>query len=297
MSSHPDTPLLESGNLLERVRLELANLSAAERKVAELVLAQPYTVMQEAVGEIARRAGVSQPTVIRFCRSLGVSGLSEFKLKLAASLMPGVPYVHATVRPDDAMTDIAAKVFDNTVAALIGCRNQVDPASVEAAVEVLNGARRVEFYGLGNSGITAADAQHKFFRFGLPTVSYNDPHVQAMAATLLGEGDVVVAISNTGRTVDLIEAVTLAHDNGATVIAITKPHSPLAECADLVLAADVPEDADTYSPMLSRLVHLVLIDVLAVGVALKRGPELIPQLERVKRSLTRKRLRQPPLTD
>jgi RpiR family carbohydrate utilization transcriptional regulator len=278
--------------MLERIRAQLPELSAAERKVAELALAQPYTVMQAAVADIAANAGVSQPTVIRFCRSMGCTGLPDFKLKLAGSLVNGVPYVHSTVRPEDPTSEIAAKVFDNTVSALIRCRNEVNPFLVEQAVELLAHARRIEFYGLGNSGIIAADAQHKFFRFGIPTVAYADSHIQTMAASVLSAGDVMVAISNSGRTVELLGAVQVALNAGATVVAITASGSPLANLATVTLTADAHEDTETYSPMISRIVHLVLIDVLAVGVALRQGPGLTALLERSKQSLRGKRLRE-----
>jgi DNA-binding MurR/RpiR family transcriptional regulator len=112
--------------MLERIRSHLPAFTAAERKVADLVLSQPYSTLQAAVAEIAASAGVSQPTVIRFCRSLGCSGLPDFKLKMAASLVSGVPYVHSCVLPEDPTSEIAAKVFDNTVSALLKCRNEVN---------------------------------------------------------------------------------------------------------------------------------------------------------------------------
>jgi len=277
--------------MLEKIRAELDTLSVAERRVAEQVLAQPYTVMQSAVSDIAASAGVSQPTVIRFCRSMGFSGLSDFKLKLAGILVGGVPYVHSSVRPEDPVSEITAKVFDNTVTALLKCRNDINPQAVDDAVELLAGAKRIEFYGLGNSGIIAADAQHKFFRFGIPTVAYADSHIQIMAAAVLDEDAVVVAISSSGRSRELMDAVDMALSTGARVIAITVPDTPLAHKATVALEVDAPEDSETYSPMLSRILHLVIIDILTVGVALKRGPSLVTQLEKAKRSLRQKRLR------
>ncbi|KMN78939.1 MULTISPECIES: transcriptional regulator HexR [Chromobacterium] len=276
--------------MLERIRSQLEILSSAERKVAELVLEQPYTVIQAAVADIAKNAGVSQPTVIRFCRTVGCSGLPDFKLKLAGSLVTGVPYVHSSVRPEDPTSEIVAKVFDNTVSALLKCRNDVNPQSIESAVRLLTDARRIEFYGLGNSGIIAADAQHKFFRFGIPTVAYSDTHIQMMAASVLGPGDVLVAISSSGRTLELLEAVDVALSAGASVVALTTSGSPLARRSTVALIADTLEDNETYSPMISRIVHLVQIDILAVSVALKRGPGLISQLEKTKHSLKNRRL-------
>ncbi|KZE30304.1 RpiR family transcriptional regulator [Crenobacter luteus] len=275
--------------MLDRIKSQLDLFSSAERKVAELVLSQPNAFIQAAVADIARDAGVSQPTVIRFCRSLGCAGLSDFKLKLAGSLVNGVPYVHSSVGPEDPTSELAAKVFDNTVSALIKCRNEVNSAALDDAIALLAHARRIEFYGLGNSGIIAADAQHKFFRFDIPTVAYADNHVQAMAASLLGPDDVLVAISNSGRTIELLDAVEIALAGGCKVVAITSSNSPLSKLATVTLLADTQEDSETYSPMISRIVHLVLIDVLAVGVALKRGPGLARTLEKTKRSLKGRR--------
>ena len=276
--------------MLDRVRAQYEQLPSAERRVADHLLAHPNEFVRAAVADIAREAGVSQPTVIRFARSLGCSGLQEFKLKLAASLVGGVPYVHATVAPGDGTAEISAKIFDNVISALIKCRNEVSPQSIEDAVDLIAQARRLEFYGLGNSGIIAADAQHKFFRFDIPTVAYSDPHVQSMAAALLGPRDVLVAISNSGRTNELLDAADIALGNGCRVIALTSPGSPLARMATVAIYANAREDAEIYSPMISRILHLTLIDVLAVGVALKRGPAVIQPLERTKQSLrTRKR--------
>ncbi|WP_019938516.1 SIS domain-containing protein [Bordetella sp. FB-8] len=277
--------------MLDRIKSQHDSLSAAERKVSQLVLGQPNQVIQATVADIAMRAGVSQPTVIRFCRSLGCTGLPDFKLKLAGSLVAGVPYVHSSVRPGDPTSEISAKVFDNAVSALLKCRNDVSPAMLDAAIALLAKARRIEFYGLGNSGIIAADAQHKFFRFDIPAVSYADPHVQAMAASLLGPRDVLVAISTSGRSSELLDAVEIARSNRCPVVAITSSGTPLARLATVPLLADTQEDTEIYSPMLSRIVHLVMIDVLAVGVALKHGPGLSATLEKTKRSLKRRRHR------
>ncbi len=280
-----------NASMLERIKSQSESLSAAERKVSELVLGQPNQVIQATVADIAQKAGVSQPTVIRFCRSLGCTGLPDFRLKLAGSLVAGVPYVHSSVRPGDPTSELSAKVFDNAVSALLKCRNDVSPAMLDAAIGLLAKARRIEFYGLGNSGIIAADAQHKFFRFDIPAVSYADPHVQAMAASLLGPRDVLVAISTSGRSSELLDAVEIARSNRCPVVAITSSGTPLARLATVPLLADTQEDTEIYSPMLSRIVHLVMIDVLAVGVALKHGPGLSATLEKTKRSLKRRRQR------
>ncbi|MBB5017099.1 RpiR family carbohydrate utilization transcriptional regulator [Chitinivorax tropicus] len=277
--------------MLNKIQEVLDSLSKSERKVAELVLAQPNMVASAPIAAIADQAGVSQPTVIRFCRSLDCNGLQDFKLRLTKSLVSGVPYVHQSVMSGDSPHDLIAKVFDNCVSSLLRTRNEMNPDSLQQAVGILASANKIEFYGLGNSGIIAADAQHKFFRLGVPTVSYSDPHIHGMAATMLQPGDAVVAISNTGRTADLIRSVQIAREVGAKVVGITRSNSPLAQYCHVALYADTPEDPDIYTPMVARIVHLAIIDALAVGVSLRRGPELIRQLEQVKRILKEKRVR------
>jgi RpiR family carbohydrate utilization transcriptional regulator len=195
------------------------------------------------------------------------------------------------VDSSDSAHDLAAKLFDNTISSLMRTRNELSPDGIEQAIDVLAAARKIEFYGLGNSGIIAQDAQHKFFRLGVPCISYSDPHIHGMSAALLRPGDAVVAISNSGRTIDLIRSVELAREAGAQVIGITHSNSPLAKRCNVTLYADTPEDPDLYSPMITRIVHLVIIDILAVGVALRCGPELIDQLEKVKRNLKERRVR------
>ncbi|MDK2123954.1 transcriptional regulator HexR [Parachitinimonas caeni] len=277
--------------MLEKIKSHLSDLSKSERKVAELVLAQPNLVAHAPIAQIADLAGVSQPTVIRFCRSVDCSGLQDFKLRLTRSLVSGVPYVHSAVESNDTAHDLAAKLFDNTISSLMRTRNELNPESIEQAVDILAAAKKIEFYGLGNSGIIAQDAQHKFFRLGVPCISYSDPHIHGMSASLLKPGDAVVAISNSGRTIDLIRSVELAREAGAEVIGITHSGSPLAKRCSVALFADTPEDPDLYSPMITRIVHLVVVDILAVGVALRRGPELIDQLEKIKRNLKERRVR------
>lgn len=287
----------DTDTLLQHIARRLERCSDAERKVATLILAQPNAIADSAVGEVARLAQVSEPTVIRYCRSLGYRGWSDFKIKLAASLLGGVPYVHSSLRPGDPTSMLAAKVFDNAVSALLRTRNDIDPGRVDAAIDLLCGARRIEFYGTGNSGIVAADAQHKFFRYDVATVAYADTHTQLMAASLLGPRDVLVAISHSGRTRELLDSAGLAARNGCPVIAITASHSPLAELATVLLRADTQEDTEIYSPMLSRLVHLTLVDLLALGVALRRGAGISTVLEKTKKSLKRHRRASKATTD
>jgi RpiR family carbohydrate utilization transcriptional regulator len=280
--------------MLERIRACLPSLAPAEQRVGKLVLADPRRFAQTPVAELADRAHVSKPTVVRFCRSVGYDGLSDFKLKLAGSVSEGVPFIHRSVDTDDKTSDIMVKVIDNTVAAFLKYRNDASSQTMSQAVDALLSAYqnrgRIEFYGVGNSGVVAQDAQHKFFRLGINAVSYSDGHMQVMSASLLKKGDCAVVISNSGRTRDLMDACDIARKNGATVIVITASGSPLAKACDVHLAADHPEGFDRYSPMVSRLLHLMIIDILATNLALRIGASTLqPLLQGMKNNLRTKR--------
>ncbi len=280
--------------MLDRVQACLPSLAPAEQRVAKLCLADPRAFTMLPVAQLADRAHVSKPTVVRFCRSVGYNGLADFKQKLAGTVNEGVPFIHRSVDADDKTADVLVKVIDNTVAAFLKYRNEASSKQIERAVEALVAAfkngRQVQFFGVGNSGIVAQDAQHKFFRLGLHSTAYSDGHMQVMSASILQAGDCVLIISNSGRTRDLMDACDIARKNGATTIVLTASGSPLASAGQIHLSADHPEGFDRYSPMVSRLLHLLIIDVLATTVALRIGGSIVqPMLSSMKNNLRSKR--------
>ncbi len=283
--------------MLDRIRASIPALPPAEQRVAKLVLLDPRSFTSLPVSELADRAHVSKPTVVRFCRSVGYDGLTDFKRKLAGSVNEGVPFVHRSVDEDDKPGDIIVKVIDNAVSALLKYRNDAANHAFERAIGALaeagQSSHRIEFYGVGNSGIVAQDAQHKFFRLGVNTTAVSDGHVQVMSATMLKPGDCAVIISNSGHSRDLVAVAEIARKKGATTIVITASGSPLAQLGQahnqILLAVDHPEDYDRYSPMVSRLLHLVVIDILTTAVALRMPGELRPMLQEIKKNLRAKR--------
>ncbi|HZZ13976.1 MAG TPA: bifunctional transcriptional regulator/glucokinase [Paraburkholderia sp.] len=273
-----------SSAVFERIRQMRDALTPAERRVADLALNHPRSIINDPIVDIARKADVSQPTVIRFCRSLGCQGLSDFKLKLATGLTGTIPVSHSQVHLGDTATDFGAKVLDNTVSAILQLREHLNFEHVERAIDLLNGARRIEFYGLGNSNIVAQDAHYKFFRFGIPTIAYGDLYMQAASAALLGKGDVIVAVSKSGRAPELLRVLDVAMQAGAKVIAITSSNTPLAKRATVALETDHIEIRESQLSMISRILHLVMIDILAVGVAIRRAVPSADVAETVSRA-------------
>lgn len=276
-------------NMLEKIQSQLEHLSKSERKVAEVILASPSGAMHSSIATLAGEAGVSEPTVNRFCRRLETRGFPDFKLHLAQSLANGTPYVNRNVDEDDTVEAYTAKIFESAMASLDHVRQSLDMAAVNRAVDILTQAKRIAFFGLGSSAAVAHDAMNKFFRFNVPVIYSDDVVVQRMSCMNCSESDVVVLISHTGRTKSLVELAQLARENDAMVLAITSSGSPLAWEATLAILLDVPEDTDIYMPMVSRLAQLTVIDVLATGFILRRGTKFRDNLKRVKEALKESR--------
>jgi glucokinase len=264
--------------ILGQIQRARPTLSPAERRVADLVLAQPRSTLNDPIATIAKAAQVSQPTVIRFCRSLGCEGLSDFKLRLASGLTGTIPVTHTQVTGEDSMLELGAKVLGNTASSILQLRDQLNRDTIDRAVEMLTQARRVDFHAVGHYGAVADDAQFKFLRLGVPSASYTDARLQRLAAGVMEPRDVAVVISSSGRIDDLLEVSDAARARGAGVIAITSGNSPLARRADVAIIVDHVEDVATHVPMVSRILHLLVIDILAVGLSMRRGAPALPEL-------------------
>ena len=276
--------------MLSQIESSLDGLSRSERKVAAYVLADASGVLSMSIARVAREAKVSEPTVNRFCRTFGATGFPDFKLKLAQSLASGPTLTTAMVSEADTLPEIFAKLTDKAIRSVQDLKDSLDVTNLERAVDLFCQARQVAFFGMGASGSVARDAQHKFFRFNVPVVAYEDGLMQRMHATAMKTGDLAVLISHTGRTRAVVEAAGLAREAGASVLALTRSDTPLSRVATLTVPVDVDENTDLYIPMVSRLMQLLVLDVLVTGVALKRGSDFQPHLARIKQSIDGTRL-------
>jgi RpiR family carbohydrate utilization transcriptional regulator len=278
-------------NIINAIDVRYNELRKSERKVADYILAQPEKAIHMRIVDVAEQANVSEPTVVRFCRAIGCSGFQEFKLLLAQHAPNTPTFEEFSLNEHDSAREYTIKVFDSAMNTLKKVRDSLDIRAIERAVDVLQRARRVEFYGFGASSPVATDAQHKFFRLQISSAAYSDPHIQAMSAMSLEPGDVVVAISQSGRTQALIDAMTLVRESGAIVIGLAPRKTPVAENCDIALHIDVKEEIETYTPLPSRMAHMAVIDILAVGVSKAKGPAIGAHLSKIHRGL--QSLRQP----
>ncbi|HEV7246926.1 MAG TPA: SIS domain-containing protein [Shinella sp.] len=274
-----------NNNILEVIRMKRGELRKSDRKVAELVLADPKRVINATIAEAAEWADVSQPTVIRFCASVGCQGYQDFKLRLAQSLALGVSATHSVIDGNDTPAQVSEKIFDYTITSLDWVRNHLDPVKVGQVVDMLAKANRIDFFGFGASGIVARDAQQKFPLFGVPCGAETDAHQQIMVVSMLKPGDVAVVISNTGATLAIIETARRARENGCQIIGIVGADGPLVEFCDLVLKVETLENTNIYTPTISRIAALTVIDILSTSVALRRGAEHVELFTGMKRNL------------
>jgi DNA-binding MurR/RpiR family transcriptional regulator len=278
-------------NVIEVVRQSIGDLRKSERKVADKVLEDPQRILNATLAETAEMALVSEPTVIRFCTAIGCEGFQDFKLRLARSLALGTLPTGSVLESEDTAAELIGKIFGYTISSLDWARNHLDTRQVSQALQILSRAQSIEFFGLGASGIVALDAQQKFPLFGVPCGAPTDTHQQLMTAAMMKPGDVAVVISNTGRTLAMIEVAQTARQAGAEVIGITGSQSPLLADCDAGIIVETLENTNIYTPALSRIAALVVIVILSAAVGLRRDAEHGEKFANMKRLLSGQRRR------
>ena len=253
--------------LLRQIKNSLPELRKSERAVGEFVLEDPKSIINMKTAEASEKIGISEPTLIRFCKALGFSGYQDFKINLSQQLAADDYFVMYEIDEDDSIHELCEKVFDTTISEILNVRSQIDQNILEEAIEALANARRVEFYAFGGSAPVAMDAQHKFFRLKIPSSYISDPHIQFMSANSLGKKDVVVAISQSGTTSALLDSVRIVRKSGVKVIGIMPGRTPLADMCDYALTIDVGDNNRLSKPNTSRIAYTAVIDVMTMGVA------------------------------
>lgn len=263
----------EPGGLIVQISGLLPSLSPAEQRVARQVMADPAAAARRTITELATQAGTSEATVIRFCRSVGMEGYPQLRIRLAAEAArraepPDSRVVGGDIPPGADMGQIIATIAFNDSRAVEETAEQLDAAICETVVDLLAKAERVEIFGVSASGFVAADFQQKLHRIGRTAFYWPDIHAALTSAALLGKGDVAFGISHTGNTSDTIEVLKQARAHGATTIALTNfPRSAITEVADHVLTTAARETTYRSGATASRLAQLTVVDCLFVGVA------------------------------
>ncbi len=275
-------------SLLQRMAGACAGASATRRVILELVLQDPERALEESFETLAQRSGSSVPTIMRTCRDLGFAGLREFKLALAQELALGGSPLHRRVSLDNSTEEVVSKIVRSASSTVLGVRDQLDVAVLEATAAALAAAPHIDIYGAGaTSWFMAGDLQARLFRLGLSVNAWSDYHLQQVAAGAHGPGSVVLAISHVGGMPSLLDALDIAKAQGARTVAITRAGTALAARADLLLAVDVPEDAVMRVGIDAYLAHLTVIEILSVLVAQRLGEPAVARLRGVRTALQR----------
>jgi RpiR family carbohydrate utilization transcriptional regulator len=256
-----------STKLLRKIKNTIPELRKSEKIVAEYILKDPKSIITLKTADASSLMGISEPTLIRFCKAMGFTGYQELKINLSQQLAADDYFEIYEIYPDDSIHDLCEKVFDTAVSEILNVRSQIDQDILEQSIQALAKARRVEFYAFGGSAPVAMDGQHKFFRLKIPTSCISDPHIQFMSANSLSKDDVVVAISQSGTTTAIVDSVKTVRESGAKVIGIMPGNTPLADICDLSLTINVGSNDRLTMPLTSRLAYTAVIDVLTMGVA------------------------------
>ena len=274
-------------SILQTIADTVAGAPNARRLAMTLILQDPERVVQETFEELAKRSNCSLPTILRTCRDLGFAGLREFKLALAQELAVRGSPLHRQVLLDDGVQRVVSKVTKGAAEVVNSVAQQLDTGAVEAAANAMALASRVDCYSVGvTSSFMASEMQSRLFRLGLVSNACLDLHLQLASAATQTPGGVVFAISHVGGMPSLLEAVEVAARQGATVVALTQPDTPLAARASIVLGISVPDDPVMQVGTDAYLAHLTVIEILTVLVAQRLGEKAITRLRGVREVLS-----------
>lgn len=251
------------------------NLRNSERRVADHVLEYAEEVLTRTTLKLANEIGVSEASVIRFCKRMGYAGFSEFKLALAKELgergrgnFDGGDSLD--LYSDSELSEIPHKIISRSIRALEDTLKIFSEEEYERAVAALCKAKRVVLYGVGNSASVAHDAANKFLRLGIQCSVMSDAHSQIISAVHLKPGDVAIGISHSGRTRDTVDALRRARESGATTICVTNHEaSCITEAADIRLLTAAMETSYESETMASRIAQLAVIDMLYIGIVMQ----------------------------
>ena len=281
---------ISSKAFYSRIQEKLESLSKMERNTAECMAENQDKLIYSSITELAELAGTSEATVTRVCTKLGYSGFQALKVSVARELVSQQEKIHEDLKADSPPEMIIDKIFSSAIHTLTMTRKALDGKAVAGSIEALCRARRIVIVGNGNSGAIALDAQHKFLRIGLDASAYTDDHMQMIAVVSMTKDDVLIAISHSGSSRDVAEAMQVAKENGATVISITNNGiSPVSKLADIRLYTYSQETKYRTYAISSRMAELTIIDTLYTGVSLRLGDKAIQNFEALEKALVVKK--------
>ena len=263
-------------NLLDRISAMANDLSKSERKIAAAVLAQPQLTVSESIAQLAKRAEVSEPTVCRFCKRFGANGFPDFKLALGATMAKDSHSLPDRVKRGDSVEDVANKVIDTTVAMLRDLSRTVDLTVLARTVDLLSQSRRVIVAAQGLSAAAALDCGSRLLRLGIACETVTDSSLMRMSCASLRQGDLLIAISATGRSLDVLSAVKIARQNGVAIVAVCPDKTPISAESILTLKCGQFGDVKGDDLMIGRMMVQTMLQIVIAGVMLRRADAISP---------------------
>lgn len=256
-------------NALGRIRIALPKMARSAQRIAEFILERPEDIVGMSVTELSEATGVSEGSVINFCRGIGLSGFQQMKLSLAQEIVQTVQFIHEDLDRNDDVETVCRKVFHSGIQALRDTLSVLDPAALARAVDAVSTAKRVEIYGIGSSAPIAEDTHYRLLRIGIDARAVTDSHIQAISASRCDPDVAVITISHSGATHETVVATRLAHEAGARTIVVTNfARSPIQTYADIVLFTMARETRFRTEAMTSRIAQICVVDALIAGLAL-----------------------------
>ncbi|MFW5789827.1 MAG: MurR/RpiR family transcriptional regulator [Halanaerobiaceae bacterium] len=271
-----------------QIKSHLDSLKPAEKRVAEYVIKHSGEVVYSSITNLAEQIGVSEATIVKFCQRVGYSGYQELKIKLARNDRQNDDreIIYGAIEPGDSIENLKDKLFQIYDESLVNTHKLVETDLYEEVVDKILSARKLYFFGFGASGIVARDAELKFVRIGLPAIAMTDSHSQKTVASLLEPEDLVLAISDSGRTRELIEVLDILEETGCQRVAITSQvGSPVSERSEITLLTSSRETPYRGSAIASRIAQLAVIDILFLATALADHDETTAALQKTREAM------------
>ena len=271
----------EIGGCLVRIQEMAETLSPKEQLIGQYIAANPNTVVNMSIEELATACGVSTATVVRLCKTLHFSGFKDLCRNLCCDLSIVSDENFEDIRPGDDLETVVHNICVSSIRAIENTMAVTTNDALQQAVDALCKAERIDFYGVGTSGLVALDAAGKFARINKLVVSHADPHNQMLFATTLKENDVAVLISYSGETTDMLNLAREIQKQGTTIITLTKySKNSLAALADINLYCVSTETLHRSGAMSSRIAQFTMIDILYASVCTRSFEEIKPHLDR-----------------
>ena len=276
--------------LISRIQKEYPRMSAVEKRIADIILEDPVRVTNMTIAHLAARARVSEGSIINFSTRLGVRGFSALKIGLARESETFVDFSFGSVSAQDSPWTALQKVAGNAIDAFQRTSRTLDAKDLQDAANQLMAARRIDIYGAGDSALMAQDTYFHFMRIGLPAYAVTDYLPLQIAASQLDEGCVALALSHSGQTMEIVDAMDIARRQKARTICITSYRdSALARLCGTVLVTSSSEAELHEEAAVSRLAHLLVLDSLCSYISAQRGPETVERMDQVNAQLSRHR--------